>query len=61
MSNHLKITLVSAALAVFALPVVAQSTSATAQSSTTASTPVTGESIRYRKENQRFPAEHGEE
>ena len=52
MSNHLKITLVSAALAVFALPAVAQSTSTTAQSSTAASTPVTGESIQDRKENQ---------
>ena len=52
MSNHLKITLVSAALAVFALPVVAQSTSTTGQSSTAASTPVTGESIQDRKENQ---------
>jgi hypothetical protein len=52
MGNHLKITLVSAALAVFALPVVAQSTSTTAQSSTAASTPVTGESIQDRKENQ---------
>ena len=52
MSNHLKITLVSAALAVFGLPVVAQSTSTTAQSSTAASTPVTGEAIQDRKENQ---------
>ena len=52
MSNHLKITLVSAALAVFAWPVVAQSTSTTAQSSTAASTPVTGESIQDRQENQ---------
>jgi|ERR1700674_3057695 ketol-acid reductoisomerase len=52
MSNHLKITLVSAALAVFGLPVVAQSTSTTAQSSTAALTPVTGESIQDRKENQ---------
>ena len=52
MGNHLKITLVSAALAVLALPVVAQSTSTTAQSSTAASTPVTGESIQDRKENQ---------
>src|ERR1700738_5127576 len=48
MSNRGKITLVSAALAVFALPVVAQSTSTTAQTST----PVTGESIQDRKENQ---------
>ena len=48
MSNDLKITLVRAALAVFALPVVAQSTSTTAQTST----PVTGESIQDRKENQ---------
>jgi len=52
MSNHLKITLVSAALAVFAFPVVAQSTSTAAQSSTAASTPVSGESIQDRKENQ---------
>jgi hypothetical protein len=52
MSNHRKITLVTAALAVFASPVVAQSSSTTAQSSTAASTPVTGESIRDRKENQ---------
>jgi len=52
MSHHLKITLVSAALAVFALPVVAQSNSTTAQSSTAASTPVTGESIQDRKQNQ---------
>jgi hypothetical protein len=52
MSNHLKITLVSAALAVFALPGVAQSTATTAQSSTAPSTPVTGESIQDRKENQ---------
>src|SRR4030081_998567 len=52
MSNPPKITLVSAALAVFALPVAAQSTSTTAQSSTAATTPVTGESIQDRKENQ---------
>jgi len=52
MGNLLKIILVSAALAVFALPVVAQSTSTTAQSSTAASTLLTGESIQDRKENQ---------
>ena len=34
------------------MPVVAQSSSTTAQSSTAASTPVTGESIQDRKENQ---------
>lgn len=63
MNNGIKVSLLSAALAVFALPVVAQSTSA--QGSATASTPaaqgsasagahtpVTGKTIRQRQENQ---------
>jgi hypothetical protein len=41
-----RLTLMSAALAAFALPVVAQSTQ------TSSSTPVTGQTIRERKENQ---------
>src|SRR5580658_2100852 len=52
MKNQVKLTLLGAALAVFALPVVAQDTSASAQGSATASTPVTGQSINQRKENQ---------
>jgi len=46
MKNGIRFALMSAALAVFALPVVAQSTQ------TTTSTPVTGESVQDRKENQ---------
>ncbi|HET6175834.1 MAG TPA: hypothetical protein VFE61_02805 [Candidatus Sulfotelmatobacter sp.] len=46
MQNRIKLTLMSAALAVFALPVVAQTTQ------TTPAAPVTGESIQDRKENQ---------
>ena len=45
MNNPMKMTVLTAALAVFGLPVFAQS-------STPASTPVTGESIQDRKENQ---------
>jgi hypothetical protein len=45
MKNRMKFALCSAALAVFALPVVAQSAAP-------AATPVTGESIQDRKENQ---------
>ena len=57
MKNQVKFTLLSAALAIFALPVVAQNTSASAQGSATAgsataSTPVTGQTIDQRKENQ---------
>jgi hypothetical protein len=52
MQNHMKFTVLSAALAFFALPVVAQSTSASAQGSATASTQVTGQTINQRKENQ---------
>jgi hypothetical protein len=52
MKNQVKLTLLGAALAVFALPLVAQDTSASAQSSATASTPVTGQTINQRKENQ---------
>jgi hypothetical protein len=52
MKNQVKLTLLGAALAVFALPVVAQDTSASAQGSATASTPVTGQTINQRKENQ---------
>src|ERR1700732_5238451 len=52
MNNGIKISVLSAALAVFALPVFAQDTNASGQSSATASTPVTGESIQDRKENQ---------
>jgi hypothetical protein len=61
MNNGIKVRLLSAALAVFALPVVAQNTSA--QGSATASTPATqgsagantqasGRTIRQRQENQ---------
>jgi len=63
MNNGIKVSLLSAALAVFALPVVAQNTSA--QGSATASTPATqgsasagantqapGRTIRQRQENQ---------
>ncbi len=63
MKNGIKVSLLSAALAVFALPVVAQNTSA--QGSATASTPATqssatagantqapGRTIRQRQENQ---------
>ncbi len=46
MNNSIRFALMSAALAVFALPAVAQSTQ------NTTSTPVTGESIQDRKENQ---------
>jgi len=46
MNNTIKMTLMSAALAAFALPVFAQTTS------TPAPAPVTGESIQDRKENQ---------
>jgi hypothetical protein len=46
MNNSIRYALMSAALAVFALPAVAQSTQ------NTTSTPVTGESIQDRKENQ---------
>ncbi len=46
MKNGIRFALMSAALAVFALPVVAQSTQ------TITSTPVTGESVQDRKENQ---------
>jgi hypothetical protein len=46
MQNRIKLTLMSAALAVFVLPVVAQTTQ------TTPAAPVTGESIQDRKENQ---------
>jgi hypothetical protein len=46
MQNRIKLTLMSAALAVFARPVVAQTTQ------TTPAAPVTGESIQDRKENQ---------
>jgi hypothetical protein len=46
MKNGIRLTLMSAALAVFALPVVAQTTQ------TTPAAPVTGESIQDRKENQ---------
>jgi len=49
MKNGISLTLMSAALAVFALPVVAQSTQSTPS---TPATPVTGESIQDRKENQ---------
>jgi hypothetical protein len=65
MTNGIKVSLLSAALAVFTLPVVAQSTDASAQGSATASTPavqgaasaganaqVTGKSIQQRKEHQ---------
>jgi hypothetical protein len=52
MNNGIKVSLLSTALAVFALPMFAQNTTASAQSSATASTPVTGESIQDRKENQ---------
>jgi hypothetical protein len=46
MKNGIRFALMSAALAAFALPVVAQSTQSTT------STPITGESIQDRKENQ---------
>jgi hypothetical protein len=49
MKSQVKLTLVGAALAVFALPVVAQNSGA--QASTTAS-PVTSQTINQRKENQ---------
>jgi len=49
MRSQVKLTLVGAALAVFALPVVAQNSGA--QASTTAS-PVTSQTINQRKENQ---------
>jgi hypothetical protein len=57
MKNEIKLTLLSTALAVFALPVVAQTAdtqgSASASSTTTTTTPpVTGKSIQGRKENQ---------
>jgi hypothetical protein len=65
MKNQVKVAFLSAALAVFALPVVAQSADASAQGSASASTPaaqgsasanasgqVTGGSIQQRKENQ---------
>jgi hypothetical protein len=47
MQNAIRLTLMSAALAAFALPVLGQNTSATPTSA-----PVTGESIQDRKENQ---------
>jgi hypothetical protein len=49
MKNQVKLTLLSAAFAAFALPVVAQNSSA--QGSTTAS-PVTSQTVNQRKENQ---------
>jgi hypothetical protein len=50
--NQMKIGLLSAALAAFALPGLAQSGDAAAQSSASANAQVTGQSIRQRKENQ---------
>jgi hypothetical protein len=54
MKNEIKLTLLSAALAVFAMPAVAQSTDASAQGSATASAngQVNGKTIQQRKENQ---------
>jgi hypothetical protein len=56
MKNEIKLTLLSAALAVFALPAVAQSTDTSAQGSATPAAPangqVTGKTIQQRKENQ---------
>jgi hypothetical protein len=54
MRNEIKLSLLSAALAVCTLPVVAQSTDASAQGSATASTngQVTGKTVQERKENQ---------
>jgi hypothetical protein len=61
MKIQIKFAILSAALAVFALPVVAQNADASAQGSATASTPaasaspngqVTGKTINQRKENQ---------
>ncbi len=49
MKNGMSLTLMSAALAVFALPVVSQTTQTT---QTTQPAPVTGQSIQQRKENQ---------
>jgi hypothetical protein len=54
MKNEIKLTLLSAALAVFALPVVAQTADAqgSASASGTTTPPVTGKTIQGRKENQ---------
>jgi hypothetical protein len=54
MKNEIRLSLLSAALAVLALPVVAQTTDASAQGSATASAngQVTGKTIQGRKENQ---------
>ena len=54
MKNEIKLTLLGAALAVFALPVVAQSSNTSQQGSAPANpnAPVTGQTIQQRKENQ---------
>jgi hypothetical protein len=59
MKNQVKFTLLSAALAVFALPVVAQTAGASAEGSSATSTPVTGQTINQRKENQQDRIAHG--
>src|SRR5579864_1701115 len=68
MKNQIKIGFLSAALAVLALPVVAQNTDASAQGSATASTPaasasangqVNGQTNNQRKENQQDRINNG--
>ena len=52
MKSEIKFALLSAALAAFTLPGFAQSADASAQGSASASTPVTGQTVQQRAENQ---------
>src|SRR5437899_5207179 len=52
MKNQIKLSLLSAALAVCTLPVAAQSADASAQASSSANTPPTSKTVNERKENQ---------
>ncbi len=52
MKTAFRFAWLGAVLATFALPVVGQSTNASAQGSATASTPVTGQTLQQRQENQ---------